>query len=245
MGDNNKGGVKSSPCHIVAKNIWEWAIERNNILSAQHLPGKENTVADRASRIFDVNTEWSLSNSIFEKIESQFGSFEIDLFASRLNKKCKKFISWKPDPEAYMVDAFLTNWGDIYFYAFPPFSVIMMALTKIEADQATGVIVCPLWRTQAWFPKLMGMVIEPPLLLPHGILSLPFQQEARHKQKNLRLMACRVSGKSSLVEAFQKGLPKLCAHHREGVHPNSTGFTLENGLISAVNDKLIPYNSMK
>ena len=55
----------------------------------------------------------------------------IDLFASRLNRQVETFVSWKPEPEAWAVDAFSLNWKDIVFYAFPPFSVLGQVLTKI------------------------------------------------------------------------------------------------------------------
>ena len=38
-----------------------------------------------------------------------------------------------------------------FFYAFPPFSVIAACLQKIEQDQATGVLLVPIWWTQPWF----------------------------------------------------------------------------------------------
>ena len=54
---NNLGGVKSMECHKVAKAIWSWAIERQIHLSAEYLPGSQNTLADKASRVFDEKTE--------------------------------------------------------------------------------------------------------------------------------------------------------------------------------------------
>ena len=105
---NNFGGVKSMSCHHIAKDIWQWAIDRNNHLSVEFLPGSENIHADRASRIFDENTEWNLNSNVIHRIIEQFGSFDIDLFASRLNSQCDIYCSWKPDPHAKSVDAFNT-----------------------------------------------------------------------------------------------------------------------------------------
>ena len=62
---NNFGGVKSLSCHIVAKEIRLWAIKRNIYMSAEHLPGSLNVKSDKASRIFDENTEWQLSSCVF------------------------------------------------------------------------------------------------------------------------------------------------------------------------------------
>ena len=73
------------------------------------MPGVQNVLADYKSRNFSDNLEWSLNNKIFEKIVHVFGQPEIDLFASRLNKKVDRFVSWKPDPEAEANNAFSMN----------------------------------------------------------------------------------------------------------------------------------------
>ena len=43
---------------------------------------------------------------IFQEIVCRFGQPDIDLFASRLNHKLEKYISFRPDPNAMAVDAF-------------------------------------------------------------------------------------------------------------------------------------------
>jgi len=45
----------------------------------------------------------------------------VDLFASRVNKKCRIFYARFSDPEAEIIDAFTVDWGGEHFYAFPPF----------------------------------------------------------------------------------------------------------------------------
>ena len=79
---NNKGGVKSIRCHEIAKRIWIWAIDKGNYISAEHLPGVDNCLADKASRVFDNNTEWELDKDAFDRIVHRYGKFDIDIFAS-------------------------------------------------------------------------------------------------------------------------------------------------------------------
>ena len=110
---NNLGGVKSVDCHKIAKEVWVWAIEIGNHISAEHLPGSKNVLADKASRVFDVNTEWELDSSVYHDIIKVFGKPDIDLFASRLNAKHNNYVSWKPDPNASFVDAFSASWSDL------------------------------------------------------------------------------------------------------------------------------------
>ena len=244
---NNLGGVKSLPCHKVAKDIWLWAFERNNHLSAEHLPGSENIQADKASRVFDENTEWQLSPEMFKSISDKFGPFDIDLFASRLNAQCAKYCSWKPDPNASFVDSFNIFWGSFNLpYIFPPFSVIMKCLQKICEDQVRVLFIAPLWTTQPWFPKMMRLLVDVPIVLPLGVLRLPFKERAVHKQhKNLRLVVCLLSGKSMDRKTFLKAQSPLSVLPGDIPLNFNIRFIMKNGYLSVVEGKLIPCVIMK
>lgn len=106
------------------------------------------------SRRFNIDTEWSLSQTSFDKILSCFETPQIDLFASRLNRKCFKYVSWKRDPSAFDIDALTLDWSAYLFYAFPPFSLILKCLHKIVNERATGIMVVPYWPSQPWYPFL-------------------------------------------------------------------------------------------
>lgn len=141
---NSMGGSRSESCCKIARQIWLWCIKREIWLTAVHLPGSLNTEADRASRVFNDRTEWTLNPSIFKNLANQFSvQPTIDLFASRLNYQIKPYISWKPDPEAFVVDAFTLDWSTHVFYAFPPFSLLGRVLQNIQQDQAEGILILP------------------------------------------------------------------------------------------------------
>ena len=72
-------------------NIW---------LSAAHIPGKESCIADFKSRNIQDNKEWSLNPYVFQVISQHFYVHSIDLFASRLNNKVEKFVSYRPEQGA-------------------------------------------------------------------------------------------------------------------------------------------------
>ena len=80
----------------------------------------------------------------------------LDLFASRSNKQLDNYVSWNPDPECKFVDAFSINLEPYKFYAFAPFSLLPSCLQKIQRDQATDILIVPLWPTQAWFPNIFA-----------------------------------------------------------------------------------------
>jgi len=244
---NNLGGVKSVGCHEIAKKIWLWALQNRVILSAEHLPGSVNVLADKASRVFDDNTEWSLVPCVFDNIRESLGPFSIDLFASRLNCKHSIYASWKPDPSAAFVDAFSRNWTKYSdFYAFPPFSVILRCLRKIDLENAQGTLIVPLWPAQPWFPKLLKMIVAPPTILPKNCLCLPFSKsDVPNFQKNLHLLVCPVSGNALRVEAFQMSLSQYYARPG-GVPPlNTMKSIIGNGILTVASGKLIPCNLMK
>ena len=148
---NEMGGCKSLECNAIAKMIWSWAITKGIWLSASHISGSVNVDADNLSRNLNLNLEWMLSASTFQKIITVYGQPDIDLFVSRLNAQLEDYISWKPDPRARFIDAFTIDWSCFFFYAFPPFCMVSRCVQKIIQDQATGILVVPLWTTQPFF----------------------------------------------------------------------------------------------
>ena len=99
----------------------------------------------------------------------------IDLFASRLNHQLQPYVSWHPDPRAVAVDAFHLSWKPYMPYMFPPFSLISRVLQKIQRERIQGIIIVLKWPTQTWWPVLMRMLIDNPVLLPNRkkLLFLP------------------------------------------------------------------------
>ena len=100
-------------------------------ISAAHIPGKDNIEADHQSRILQDATEWKLHPELFQKIVDKFGKPDIDLFASRINRQLKSYVSWHPEPEAMAVNAFSLTWNNKFFYMFPPFSLVGQVLAKV------------------------------------------------------------------------------------------------------------------
>ena len=107
---NKKGGLKSHECNKIAKEIWIWCTSRDVHISAAHIPSKDNFEGGKNYRKFQDATEWHLNPKIYKAACDTFGTPEIDLFASRINSQTEKYVSWKPKPEAFAVDAsFSTN----------------------------------------------------------------------------------------------------------------------------------------
>ncbi|XP_057290276.1 uncharacterized protein LOC130612963 [Hydractinia symbiolongicarpus] len=181
------GGLHSIACNKLAVEIWEFARTCDVWLSACHIPGVLNTIADYKSRQFQDNIEWSLNVKQFNIIFDIFWKFDIDLFASRLNAKCEEYFSLRPDPDAKAVNAFAQTWSNLNFYAFPPFKLIGKVLAKINIDQATGILVVPFWSSQPWFPQAINMLYRTPVLFPPSsrLLFLPGTKKTTSSTPNL------------------------------------------------------------
>ena len=194
---NKFGTSHSGKCNTLTKQIWKWAQENENWLSATHIPGIQNTEADLESRKNEVHTEWKLRENIFSNICSQLNtSSKIDLFATRLNTQLSTFVSYRPDPKCIAVNAFLLDWSNLDFYAFPPFVCLNRVLQKIYQDKAKGIVIAPNWPSQPFYPRLIAMPIKTISIAPRETnLYLPNQPAVKHPLgKTLKILACLVDG---------------------------------------------------
>ncbi|XP_018359011.1 PREDICTED: uncharacterized protein LOC108758512 [Trachymyrmex cornetzi] len=99
---NKMGGVKYQKFNHLAKEIWKWDETRDIWLFAVHIPSEKNVIADRLSRIKNIDTEWEIAEFAFEKIVNVLGYPDIDLFASERNKKCTRYCTWENNPNAWV-----------------------------------------------------------------------------------------------------------------------------------------------
>ena len=192
--------------NYLSRKIWLWCIDNKVSLTAVHIPGIHNTLADKLSRKFIDNVEWSLSIFIFTRVCRNFGTPDLDLFASRLNKKLCKYYSWRPDPFCIGVNAFSHSWDHVYGYAFPPFNLISKVLYKLDNHKSSIVLlIFPYWPSQPWFPILASFLIDYPILLPSSLslLRCPWNPDATHPLlPRLRLIACKLSANNYLQDNF-------------------------------------------
>ena len=67
------------------------------------------------------------------------------MFASGWDKQLPKFVSWKPQPTAWGLNAFSIDWNSHRAYLFPPFSLVGRCLKKIRDEKADVILVAPVW----------------------------------------------------------------------------------------------------
>jgi hypothetical protein len=192
---NKQGGTRCMAQNELAFEIWEYCRQNDIHISAAHIPGKHNVLADEASRQFFDAAEWSVSNTVFRRLVDAHGMPDIDLFASRLNYKIDTYVSWLPDPESSYIDAMTINWGGRYIYAFPPFSMIWPVLNKILEDKVEkALIVVPSWSTQSWYTLAHKLRRSEITTIASRTLTLPGTTRKHPMSPKLRLQAFICSG---------------------------------------------------
>ena len=203
---NKVGGTRADNLHFLTSSLWQYCEDRNLWVFAEYVASKEN-VADEGSRLSNLDTEWELAKFAFNKIVRTFGFPEIDLFATRINSKCRIFCSWHRDPENYAINAFTISWSKFFWYAFPPFAMLTRVFNKIIEEETTGIIVVPFWPSQPWYPIFERLVISDKLFFnpSKDLLLSPFRT-IHPLALQLTLIAGIVSGRLSNKKASVKML---------------------------------------
>ena len=199
----------------LTKDLWTWCLARNITLRAYHLPGALNEKADEESRIMKDRSDWMLCRETFRRIQTQFGPLDIDLFASRLTKQLPTYVSWRPDPQALETDAFSMNWKGLKAYANPPWHLIIRVLCQVREQEATIVLVAPVWKTRAWYSLLLKLMIGTPLRLPRTKNLIQPTHPVNCPDIQLHLAVWRISGQDSLQRDFRLRLQASCLPHGE------------------------------
>ena len=170
------------------------------------------------------------------------------MFASRLNNKLPKYVSWRPDPSCFAVDAVL-EWEGFFPYCFPPFSIIPKVLNHLQRQQVKqAIVVAPMWTTQAWFPIYTSMMVSLPMIFPatREFLYHPSDPSASHALADkMKLMVALLSADASICQAFHRKLYTLsCNHGDVELGPNMREFS-ENGTSFVARGMKIPFLHMQ
>lgn len=161
----------------------------NSRMRATYIPSEENTDADSLSR--DLH-DWEVTKRATDMLESKWGPFTIDRFASPLNSKCKRFNSRRPYSTSTGVDAMSKDWNEeAHNYAAPPLPLLSKVALLIKRQRPRATLVVPYWPAQPWFTTLQEISSEMVHLPPAAII----QKSARWTH-SFRFCAFQISGKT-------------------------------------------------
>ena len=145
------------------------------------------------------------------------------------------------------MDGLSISWKEHNSYMFPQFALIPRCLDKLGEEEATAVLIAPVWRNQIWFPQLLRTLIDLPMLLPRVQNMVTNHEGLNHPlvmKEHLLLAAWPISVD---ITAQQKFLSELSASS------GSLGDTQQNllmqmpgdnGIAGVLNGVLIPFQPL-
>ncbi|KAL1925116.1 uncharacterized protein VTP21DRAFT_4770 [Calcarisporiella thermophila] len=104
--------------------------QENNVDSEAHSRGEQYEC--RQSIENEDLSKWRIDKNYVKRIERKFGPHDIDLFADKVNKVCKRYLSWSWDPKAEAQDALSIPWKPLGVpWINPPWTLILRKDTHI------------------------------------------------------------------------------------------------------------------
>jgi hypothetical protein len=248
---NKQGGTHSRTlCHHTIL-LLEWCSTRNITVTACHIAGENNVLADNLSRDRATGdpSRGRLSPVVAQRLFRRLGHPQMDLFASNLDAQVPRYCSRYRDTGATAVDAFSISWKGFLTYAFPPIPLIHRVVRKIKEEGGDVILVAPFWPSQLWFSPMTELLVDHPITLPElqDLLTLPLEGNAVIEgTKFLRLTAWRLSGDSYRRKGFLRKLPAW--QQPGGEHPPVTltrpaSVSTTNGVGSEIAIRFEPLSS--
>ena len=117
------------------------------------LPRELNQWADDLSKEVDQD-DWSVDPKFWAVIQSRFGPFTCDMFASGATALLETFCALYWCPGVSYVDCFSGSWsgGNLWWHPNP--GVLGNVLRKVKRDRARGSILLPIWPGALWWREL-------------------------------------------------------------------------------------------
>uniref|UniRef100_A0A183G7B3 RNase H domain-containing protein n=1 Tax=Heligmosomoides polygyrus TaxID=6339 RepID=A0A183G7B3_HELPZ len=168
-------GSMSLKLHELAEQIWEIEDIRKLTLEVKWIPREYNNEADAASREIDYD-DWRINDKMFRTITNRWGYPDIDMFANDRNAKCSTFFSDTICPRTAEIDAFEQHnaWNNRFLWLVPRVSLLLKTLKCASHFRSFGILGCPLWEAQPFFPLLKPIsnqwagFVKDGVLLPTG-----------------------------------------------------------------------------
>ena len=218
-------------------------MNRDIILTAEHLPGVLNTIADEESQVMKDRSDWMLDPRVFDQIKRKWGPLGVNLFASILITQLDRFFSWRSDPEP---EAFNQDWTNLQGmgYANPLLNLVGRVLNRVREQKITMVLVAPVWKNQPWYSTLLeGMVIFPVLLPQRRDLIILTHPESV-PEITPQLAAWLISGDATKAKRFQMRAQSCSLPPGKRSRQSHTTYYSGSRWTGAVNGIPIPFQDL-
>ncbi|KAA6357644.1 MAG: hypothetical protein EZS28_046829 [Streblomastix strix] len=129
-------------------------------ISAMHIPGKNNQVADSISRLAMSGDFQIRQEVLVDALQRLKMKPSLDVFANRRNRQCKRFYSLMPDSWLKGQDGLSKCWIGEISLLHPPILFIWRTINKIMGKKIKGMIIVPSWTSQSWWPDLQKLIVK-------------------------------------------------------------------------------------
>ena len=91
-------------------------------------------------------------------------------------------------PQAAAIDALNQKWSGLFVYAHPPFNLFKVITADPQPEVEMTMVVLPNWPSQDWYPLLLDLALEGPVLfkLEIDLLSQKLQDGRMQYHPNLK-----------------------------------------------------------
>ena len=128
----------------LALDIFSSCLNNNISIYLECIPRNLNEIADAISKFIDYD-DWRTTDRFFIFLNTVWGPFTIDRFASEENKKLQRFNSLFWDPGTERVNAFSTSWENENNWLVPPIFLISNTILHLLTCRAKSTLIVPLW----------------------------------------------------------------------------------------------------
>jgi ribonuclease HI len=147
-------GSRAPQLHDIFKELFWYALSESFSIKATWIPREENELADFYSKLIDSG-DVKLNPDIFKWLQSKWGQFSIDLFASADTFQMQPYYSYYWTPTTAGINAFNYLWKP-QSYANPPFRLIGKVLRHaIQGQVRRLILIIPFWVTANWWNMLV------------------------------------------------------------------------------------------
>ena len=133
---NKQGGTHSHTLFRLVVDLFLWLKTQNIAISARHIPGCLNVIADSLSQSIQPITKQSgLHTEIVTRIFGTWGTPTVGMFATVHKTHLPQFISQIQEPHALAIDALSQEWQGRSMYMYPLFPLLSKVIQKLRTTQ--------------------------------------------------------------------------------------------------------------
>ena len=133
-------GSNNSHLDEIAKDIFCFTSAQGIRLSVEWISRTLNQRADYYSKIVDYD-DWCVFSNYFRNVDSRWGPFTVDCFASYANAKLSRFYSRFYNPNTLGVDALNYSWEGENCWLVPSVYLITQVIEHLKLCKRVGALV--------------------------------------------------------------------------------------------------------